>query len=188
MWRGRRATTCRPQVEAGHGCPITMTFAATPCLKAAAAISPREWLPKIHARVYDPRNVPAEREAGPDHRHGDDREAGRLGRARQYDARHSRSAPRDGGRLTNSSATSSSSRRRCATPSSCSRRRRAACPVFSSRAGAPTGPRTRCRSSGSSARWAMSPTPRARRSCAARSAGWSARRAGASRRSSRWWP
>ena len=73
------------QVEAGHGCPITMTFAATPCLKLQGDLA-EQWLPKIEARIYDPRNVPADAEAGRDDRHGDDREAGRLGRARQYDA------------------------------------------------------------------------------------------------------
>ena len=46
------------QVEAGHGCPVTMTFAATPCLTEEPALA-RQWLPKILARVYDPRNVPA---------------------------------------------------------------------------------------------------------------------------------
>ena len=44
------------QVEAGHGCPITMTFAASPCLKLQGDLA-AEWLPKIQARVYDPRNV-----------------------------------------------------------------------------------------------------------------------------------
>ena len=77
----------------------------------------------------------------------------------------------------NSSATSSSCRPRCATRFSCSRRRPAASRVFLCRAGARTGPRIRCRSFASSARWAMSPMPRARRSCAARSAGWSAPKA-----------
>ncbi len=51
------------QVEAGHGCPITMTFAATPCLKLQPDLA-RQWLPKIHARIYDPRNVPAEQKQG----------------------------------------------------------------------------------------------------------------------------
>jgi putative acyl-CoA dehydrogenase len=45
------------QVEAGHGCPVTMTFAATPCLRLEPELA-RAWLPKVHARVYDPRNVP----------------------------------------------------------------------------------------------------------------------------------
>jgi putative acyl-CoA dehydrogenase len=45
------------QVEAGHGCPITMTFAATPTLKHAPALA-AEWLPRMHSRLYDPANAP----------------------------------------------------------------------------------------------------------------------------------
>ncbi len=45
------------QIEAGHGCPITMTFAAVPSLRTTPALA-RLWEPKITARVYDPRNVP----------------------------------------------------------------------------------------------------------------------------------
>jgi putative acyl-CoA dehydrogenase len=51
------------QVEAGHGCPITMTFAATPCLKSQDDLA-AQWLPKIQACVYDPRNVPADEKQG----------------------------------------------------------------------------------------------------------------------------
>ena len=51
------------QVEAGHGCPITMTFASVPCLKAELDLA-AAWLPKITARIYDPRNLPV------DHKHG----------------------------------------------------------------------------------------------------------------------
>ena len=40
-----------------------MTFAATPCLKLQGDLA-AEWLPKIHARVYDPRNVPADQKHG----------------------------------------------------------------------------------------------------------------------------
>ena len=47
--------TC--QVEAGHGCPITMTFAAVPTLQKQPDIA-AEWLPKVLSREYDPRNVP----------------------------------------------------------------------------------------------------------------------------------
>src|SRR5690606_29818264 len=36
---------------------ITMTFAATPSLKLTPAIA-EQWLGKVHARDYDPRNVP----------------------------------------------------------------------------------------------------------------------------------
>src|SRR5437764_797446 len=45
------------QVDAGHGCPLTMTFAAVPTLKLAPALA-REWLARILANAYDPRNVP----------------------------------------------------------------------------------------------------------------------------------
>ncbi len=51
------------QVEAGHGCPITMTFASFPCLKVQPDLA-ADWLPKITARVYDPRNVPAAEKQG----------------------------------------------------------------------------------------------------------------------------
>jgi putative acyl-CoA dehydrogenase len=45
------------QVEAGHGCPITMTFAAVPALRTTPDLAAL-WEPRITARVYDPRNVP----------------------------------------------------------------------------------------------------------------------------------
>jgi len=45
------------QVEAGHGCPITMTFASIPSLKIQDEIA-AEWMPKALSRDYDPRNVP----------------------------------------------------------------------------------------------------------------------------------
>ena len=45
------------QVDAGHGCPVTMTFAAVPSLRTTPELA-RLWEPKITARIYDPRNVP----------------------------------------------------------------------------------------------------------------------------------
>jgi len=51
------------QVEAGHGCPITMTFAAIPALRLQPDLA-AQWEPKVTARVYDPRNVPVEQKAG----------------------------------------------------------------------------------------------------------------------------
>ena len=51
------------QVEAGHGCPITMTFAAVPALRLQSDLA-SVWEPKITARVYDPRNVPVEQKQG----------------------------------------------------------------------------------------------------------------------------
>jgi len=45
------------QVEAAHGCPITMTFAALPALRHQPSLL-AEWGDKITAPHYDPRNVP----------------------------------------------------------------------------------------------------------------------------------
>jgi len=45
------------QVDAGHGCPVTMTFAAVPALRTTPALADA-WLPRITAHAYDPRNVP----------------------------------------------------------------------------------------------------------------------------------
>jgi putative acyl-CoA dehydrogenase len=44
------------QVEAGHGCPITMTSAAIPALKNAPDLY-AQWAPKILSNDYDPRNI-----------------------------------------------------------------------------------------------------------------------------------
>ncbi len=45
------------QVESGHGCPVTMTFASVPTLKLTPRVAD-EWLAKVLARGYDPRNIP----------------------------------------------------------------------------------------------------------------------------------
>ncbi len=44
------------QIDAGHGCPVTMTFAAVPALVGSPVAA--EWLPKILSKSYDPRNAP----------------------------------------------------------------------------------------------------------------------------------
>jgi putative acyl-CoA dehydrogenase len=51
------------QVEAGHICPITMTYAAVPALRSTPALA-AAWEPQITAPVYDPRNVPHTQKAG----------------------------------------------------------------------------------------------------------------------------
>jgi putative acyl-CoA dehydrogenase len=60
-----RAAHCylHSQVDAGHGCPVTMTFAAVPSLRTTPALA-ATWEPRITARVYDPRNVPDGAKAG----------------------------------------------------------------------------------------------------------------------------
>ena len=51
------------QVESGHGCPTTMTFAAIPTLRLQPDLA-RDWEPGVTARVYDPRDVPMTEKAG----------------------------------------------------------------------------------------------------------------------------
>ncbi|MBI2435905.1 MAG: isovaleryl-CoA dehydrogenase [Candidatus Hydrogenedentes bacterium] len=51
------------QVEAGVGCPLTMTFAAAPALHAQPEIA-AEWLPRITSLDYDPRFLPAQEKTG----------------------------------------------------------------------------------------------------------------------------
>ncbi len=51
------------QVEAGHGCPITMTYACIPSIRQQPELA-KIWEPLITARQYDPRNVQASEKAG----------------------------------------------------------------------------------------------------------------------------
>jgi len=41
------------QTEPGHGCPISMTYAAVPALRADDALA-KEWTPLLASRIYDP--------------------------------------------------------------------------------------------------------------------------------------
>ena len=56
-------TYLHSQAEAGSGCPLTMTFACVPALKLQPDIAD-QWLPKILATRYDPRNVGMQHKAG----------------------------------------------------------------------------------------------------------------------------
>ncbi len=47
------------QAEAGFACPITMTFAVVPALRAQPDVA-ATWEPLVTARTYDPRLIPAE--------------------------------------------------------------------------------------------------------------------------------
>jgi len=51
------------QLEAGHGCPITMTFAAVPALRHQPDLA-GAWEGAVTARHYDHRNVPASQKHG----------------------------------------------------------------------------------------------------------------------------
>jgi putative acyl-CoA dehydrogenase len=51
-------TECEPSVL----CPVSMTYAVTPALRANAAIA-KDWTPRLAATAYDPRFLPFERKA-----------------------------------------------------------------------------------------------------------------------------
>jgi putative acyl-CoA dehydrogenase len=51
------------QVEAGVGCPLSMTHAAVPALRASPELS-AEWEPLLTSRVYDPRMRPPHEKRG----------------------------------------------------------------------------------------------------------------------------
>jgi putative acyl-CoA dehydrogenase len=51
------------QVEAGHGCPISMTYSVVPALRAEPALA-AEWEPRLVARSYDGADRPAHEKAG----------------------------------------------------------------------------------------------------------------------------
>jgi putative acyl-CoA dehydrogenase len=51
------------QAESGHGCPITMTFAAVPALRSTPSLAD-EWVPRLTSLEYDPRPLPAAAKRG----------------------------------------------------------------------------------------------------------------------------
>jgi putative acyl-CoA dehydrogenase len=51
------------QNEAGHGCPISMTYAAVPALRRQPDVA-RAWEPRIASTTYDPSFAPAEKKSG----------------------------------------------------------------------------------------------------------------------------
>jgi putative acyl-CoA dehydrogenase len=51
------------QTEPGHGCPISMTYAAVPALRVDDALA-KEWVPRLASTVYDFGLRPAESKAG----------------------------------------------------------------------------------------------------------------------------
>ena len=74
------------QVESGVCCPIAMTFAALPALRAAPEIA-KAWAPEDPVGRVRPERAAGRRQARRADRHGDDREAGRLGPARHHHPR-----------------------------------------------------------------------------------------------------
>ena len=60
-----RAALCfvLEQVEAGHGCPISMTYSVIPALRAQPELA-AEWQPCFTSTAYDPRLVPVAHKTG----------------------------------------------------------------------------------------------------------------------------
>ena len=87
-----RVVHAAAQVEAGVGCPISMTYSAIPALRMQPELA-AEWEPRFLSLDYDRAARARARQGRRAVRHGDDREAGRLRRARQHDDR----APLNGG-------------------------------------------------------------------------------------------
>ncbi|HLE99298.1 MAG TPA: acyl-CoA dehydrogenase family protein [Gaiellaceae bacterium] len=51
------------QAEAGAGCPLSMTYAAVPALRADAALA-AEWEPRLESRAYEPGLLPVAEKPG----------------------------------------------------------------------------------------------------------------------------
>ena len=51
------------QAEPGTSCPITMTFAAVPALRASPEVA-ATWVPRLTAAKYDQRDIPAHEKLG----------------------------------------------------------------------------------------------------------------------------
>src|SRR5579883_3063309 len=51
------------QAEAGHGCPISMTYAVLPALRVQPDVAV-EWEPRFTSTTYDPRPLPAGQKGG----------------------------------------------------------------------------------------------------------------------------
>src|SRR2546421_9827268 len=60
----RAAMSLAPSgVESGHGCPISMTYAAVPVLRRQPEVAD-EWEPRVTTLEYDPRMIPASEKRG----------------------------------------------------------------------------------------------------------------------------
>jgi len=58
-----RATMFMLSPEAGHGCPISMTYAVVPVLRRFPEVAD-EWVPRLLSSAYDARFIPAEEKHG----------------------------------------------------------------------------------------------------------------------------
>ena len=208
LMRSRSATACTPrpwsadpkpdahvaraagffvwcQVEPGHGCPISMTYAVVPALRRAPRLAARYEAaadsPPATTRAARRRPTKAGLLAGM----GDDREAGRLRRPGQHDP----GRPAGRRHATGSPATSGSARRRCATCSWCWPRPPGGLTCFLVPRVLPDGERNAFRAPAAEGQ-ARQPVERVERGRVRRHRRLAGRRGGprACRRSSRWSP
>lgn len=61
--RARRDGLVWSQVDAGHTCPVSMSYAAVPALRAQPALAAR-WEPLLRSPAYDSSYRPATEKAG----------------------------------------------------------------------------------------------------------------------------
>ncbi len=138
------------------------------------------------SRIYDRRFVPtAQKTFGAD-RHGDDREPGRLGSARQRYPRRALRERRRAGASTGSTGTSGSCRRQCATRFWCWPRRGAGRRASWFRGGPRRARETPFTSAVSRTSSATARTRRARSNSKARTPNYWVKKAAEFRRSSKW--
>jgi len=52
------------QADQGHGCPMSMTYAAIPALRHASKEIQEKWIPKLVSTQYDPRSLPIDQKNG----------------------------------------------------------------------------------------------------------------------------
>jgi putative acyl-CoA dehydrogenase len=174
------------ELEPSILCPISMTYAVTPALRSNAAIY-ADWGPKLTSRAYDPALKPWRDKPGVTMGMGMTEKQG----GSDVRANTTRAEPdgRDGWgeRYAASPATNGSSRRPCATPSWCWRRRRGLSCLFLPRV-LPDGSRNAIRIQRLKDKLGNKANASSEVEFHGARPGWSARKAAASRRSSRWAP
>jgi len=113
--RARRLSYLHGQPEQGNGCPLTMTYACVPTLRHQPELA-KAWMARVTSTEYDLAFSFRPGKKRQHRRHGHDREAGRFGRARQYDQGVSLGHRRTRAAVRNWSVTNGFSRRQCVMP------------------------------------------------------------------------
>ena len=172
------------QTEPGHGCPISMTYAAVPALRADDALA-KEWTPRLASTTYDFGLRRAEHKAGALAGMGmTEKQGGSDVRANVTEARPHRGRRRVHALRPQVVHLRADERRVPRARAG----RRAGSPASSCRACCPTAPATGSTSCGSRTSSATARTPPRSSSSTAPGRSGSATRAAACGRSSRWSP